>query len=146
MTSKVHFSIHLNVLQRPQWQNSTTFGSHERIYSNNGVIAVISWTSSRSSGQRWSKLILGLIKNHVYPHKRIKISVSFQNTALHLAAGLNKANAVSLLLSSNCAFLKNNLNATPLDIVVQLKHSEAALAIVGHEERWIQCKVYRFMT
>lgn len=57
------------------------------------------------------------------------------NTALHLAVCQNKSNAVTLLLSSNCAFLKNNVNATPLDIAIQLKNSEAALAMVGHEER-----------
>ncbi|GAB6022298.1 hypothetical protein CHUAL_006421 [Chamberlinius hualienensis] len=57
------------------------------------------------------------------------------NTALHLTAANNKATAISFLVSSNCTFVKNNFNATALDIAIQMKNSDAALAMVGHEKR-----------
>ncbi|XP_042871223.1 transient receptor potential cation channel subfamily A member 1-like [Penaeus japonicus] len=55
------------------------------------------------------------------------------NTALHVAVRANKPETVSQLMSLNCKFLENNSSCKPIDIAIQYKISESALALVTHE-------------
>lgn len=57
------------------------------------------------------------------------------NTALHLATMENKPNAVSLLLSLGCQLIYNNMDMSAIDYAIHYKFSEAALAMVTHNER-----------
>ncbi|CAH0547388.1 unnamed protein product [Brassicogethes aeneus] len=57
------------------------------------------------------------------------------NTALHTATMENKPNAISLLLSMSCKLLYNNMEMSAIDYAFYYKFSEAALAMVTHEER-----------
>ncbi|ROT68773.1 Transient receptor potential cation channel subfamily A member 1 [Penaeus vannamei] len=55
------------------------------------------------------------------------------NTALHVAVRANKPETVSQLMSLNCKFLENLASCKPIDIAIQYKLSESALALVTHD-------------
>ncbi|XP_047477382.1 transient receptor potential cation channel subfamily A member 1-like [Penaeus chinensis] len=55
------------------------------------------------------------------------------NTALHVAVRANKPETVSQLMSLNCKFLENISSCKPIDIAIQYKLSESALALVTHD-------------
>ena len=82
-----------------------------------------------------------LIRNlNIYKHKYYFLEFSkniffFQNTALHLATMENRPNAIGLLLSLDCKLLYNLLDMSAIDYAIHYKYTEAALAMVTHEER-----------
>ena len=54
----------------------------------------------------------------------------FQNTALHLAVRGNHAATVTKLMGLGCLLLENNHEYLPIDIALQYKLVESALAMV----------------
>ncbi|CAL4076212.1 unnamed protein product, partial [Meganyctiphanes norvegica] len=55
------------------------------------------------------------------------------NTAIHVATKSNKPAVVTQLLGMNCKVIENNLLQLPIDIAIQHKIHEAAIALVTHE-------------
>ena len=76
------------------------------------------------SGNRTSVPVQAII--HFY-------SYFLQETALHFAAQNGQTNAVDDLLSMHAAIIIDNHNKTFLDIIIELKKRDVALAVVNHD-------------
>ena len=61
------------------------------------------------------------------------LRICWQDTALHLAVRENKPEVVSQLMSLGCELLENEKGAMPIDVAIQFKLHEAAIAMVTHE-------------
>ena len=55
------------------------------------------------------------------------------DTALHYAARANQPRACHLLLSANCEYARNADDYLPLDLCIEMRHSESAAVHVQHE-------------
>ena len=62
-----------------------------------------------------------------------RLSLLFQNTALHYACSGGHTEAVQLLLDKRAdVALKNTFNQSPLDLAVDNLHNETAIVMLKH--------------